>query len=305
MRTPTNMSFKKYQLRSETEDGVSADLAMPVDDMKLLDNLPLTELMKLPPLQQGFRDGKYIHVSDLINKCPRAIAIHYVHDRQLYGMKMGHQLGFTFKQGEALASYMEDHVRRVAPEHMYGGWACNCGKTSRENTTYDTVADLTCKTCGSSLDNYKELFVSDDEYMISGSIDITLLFGDLFYVDEIKSIKKDGQDGFTSLTQAKPIHRIQALFYTWLLARSGYRVHTDFSVFYISKSFGFRMTDQIKEYKIRYTDYASTINPYLEDAKAIKIAREGGPLPKRVCEDVYVQEAKNCELCPLCFNLDS
>lgn len=294
--TPSSMKFKKHRMRGSIAEEV-------VDEMRLLDVAPLTKLIETPPPQNGFRDGDYIHVSDLINKCPRAIAIHYVHGRQLYGMNMSHQLGFTFRQGEAIASYMEDHVKRTAPEHMYGGWKCKCGSTEKKNTTFDKVSELKCKTCGSGLDNYIEVFIANDNYMISGSVDITLAFGDLFYVNELKSIKKDGSDGFVGLTQAKPLHRIQALFYMWLFINAGKRVHSKFSVFYVSKSFGFRMTDQIKEFQMNYSDYAQTLQPYLDDAKAIKDARAGGPLPARPCEDVYCQRAKSCELAPLCFNL--
>jgi len=296
------VEFHRYKLRNsvaaEVGDGAP-------EDMRLLDGKPLSKLLDTPPPPNLFRDGKYIHVSDLINKCPRAIAIHYVHNRQLYGMSMNHQLGFTFRQGEALAGYMEDHVKRTAPEHMYGGWVCKCGKTEKKDTTYDKVSELKCKICGGGLDNYKEVLVADDEYMISGSVDITLKVFSTFYVNELKSIKKDGTDGFVALTQAKPVHRIQALFYVWLLTRSGRVVHPDFSVFYMNKAYGWRMDDQRKEYVINYNDYSNTLDPYLQDAMDIKIAREGGPLPKRPCDDMYTQQAKQCELCPLCFNLDN
>ena len=295
------MEFRKHTLKRFTVE----DTPDVEDEQKILSSgKPLTALLTIPPQQQGFRDGKYIHISDLINKCPRVIAIHYVHKKQLYGMSMSHQLGFTFRQGEAMASYMEDHVKRTLPEHMYGGWSCKCGKEKRENTTYSKVSELECKVCGSGLDNYHELFVADEEYQISGSIDITLLFGKTYHVNELKSIKKDGDDGFVGLTQAKPIHRIQALFYVWLLTRAGKLVHPEFSVFYMNKAYGWRMEDQVKEYVINYKDYAHTLESYLDDAKDIKIAREGGPLPPRICNDTYERKAKDCELCTLCFNLE-
>lgn len=294
------MDFKKFRMKNH-------ELEFTEEIEGVLDNMagsPMSTLLNTPPPQSGFRDGKYIHISDLISKCPRAIAIHFVHNRKLYGMSMNHQLGFTFKQGEALAAYMEDHVKRTAPEHMYGGWECKCEKTLVEETTYDKVSELKCKFCGGGLDNYKELFVADEEYQISGSIDITLKILKRFYVNELKSIKKDGTDGFIALTQAKPIHRIQALFYVWLLTRTGKVTFPEFTVFYMNKSYGWKMDDQRKEYVIKYADYASTLEPYLEDAKAIKIAREGGPLPERGCKDMYETKAKECELCAMCFNLD-
>lgn len=294
------MKFTKHRLRNT----LAEDVSDVVDGMRLLDGKPLSTLLNTPPPQSGFRDGRYIHISDLINKCARAIAIHYVHERQLYGLNMNHQLGFTFKQGEAIASHLEEHTQRVAPEHMFGGWTCKCEQTEKLNTTYDKVSELKCKICGGELDNYKEVFIADDEYDISGSIDITLKFGKTYYVNELKSIKKDGQDGFVALTQAKPIHRIQALFYVWLLTRANKIVHPKFSVVYVNKAYGWKLHgDQVKEYQMKYTDYAHTLDPYLADAKAIKIARAGGDLPARTCEDVYCTQAKDCSFAPLCFNL--
>ncbi len=298
------MEFKKYQVRGTLAEDVS-DTQEVVDTMNLLSGNPLSSLLNIPPIQEGFRDGKYIHVSDLIGKCPRAIAIHYVHNRQLYGLTMNHQLGWTFSQGTAIAKYVEDHAIRTAPEHIFGGWQCACKKTEKLNATYDEVAELKCKICGTGLYRYKEVYLTNDEYMISGSIDITLKFGDLFYVNELKSLKKDGDDGFVALKSAKPVHRLQALFYVWLMIKSGRQVSRDFSVFYINKAYGFKMEDQRKEYKIRFSDYSSTLEPYLQDARDIKIAREGGALPKRPCDDVYCSQAKKCELAPICFNLEN
>ena len=291
------MEFKRYRRRGALANEIE-------DEHNLLDGKPLSTLFDTPPVQDKFRDSKYIHISDLINTCKRAIAIHYVHDKPYSKMRINHQLSFTFEQGHAIANHVENHVRINAPEHMYGGWVCKCGKTERLNNTYDKVDKIKCKICGSGLDTYKELYLVDEEYQISGSVDLTLLFYPIFYVSEIKSIKKDKDDGFVALTQAKPLHRLQALFYNWLIARQGRRVHPMFSVFYVNKSYGWKLQgDQIKEFQMKYSDYAHTLEPYLQDAKEIKLAREGGPLPKRPYSDFYCNECKGCSLAPMCWNL--
>jgi hypothetical protein len=122
---------------------------------------------------------------------------------------------------------------------------------------------------------------------------------------EMKSIKKDGDDGFDALEKPKPSHIHQLSVYYALAKKLGYSVNPVGSVFYISKGYTFKGS-VYKEYTVDLSEpntfqFAQSL---LDDAASIYNAIRKGTLPPRIaaCPSGKSSTAKKCQKCESCFS---
>lgn len=252
------------------------------------------------PTVDRFRDDGYLHVSDLIHRCLRAVALSKRTGTKIINEPIYSNLGLTFAIGHAISDYLIDKVKEASPEQLYGCWSCAC-KSSRYEGVYKQSYDTMCKVCNTKIDRYNELSIINTEYGISGSIDLVLLIDKVFYLSEVKSINKEDWE---SLERPLPNHLLQILFYYWLAKEAKMKVHNQVSVVYANKAH--TRSNPFKEFTIKASDHLDRLTPYLEAAKELKVAVENdkNKLPKRVCTTSSSTLAKTCSLCAICFSME-
>lgn len=251
---------------------------------------------------QHFRRDEYTHVSDLIGRCVRKIAlverlgVSYATESVMDGQ------GLTFAQGEAIHDYIRDRLIRTYPSRVWGRWACKCGHTVTKPMTFSKVGrHLTCERCLSTPKKYVEIVLRNDEYKIVGSPDLILLMEqqNCFMPVEIKSM---AASMWKDLARPLPDHVVQNTFYWWLMWKDGYSLSDIYSILYANKEYSFK--SPYKEFVRVASTTLALLNPYLDDAKVLKEAKEGGKYPPRVtCASPSAPAAKKCEVCSTCFGL--
>lgn len=249
-----------------------------------------------PP--NAFRYGEYTHVSDLLYKCLRMVAISYRDEVPIIGETRRDGQDITLSIGEAVHDYITDKAIRTRPEEVYGSWTCRC----RYKKVHNTVAAEArkkprCPRCRTKLTRYQEMVVFNEEYKISGSIDLTFLINKALYLTELKSMK---HSKWEELTRPIPDHIIQVVFYWWLCNQLQIKIHPQVSIIYCTKDWTFK--NPYKEFIINPEDYVRRLDDYLEEAKALKAARAGGTLPVKICPTIQSPQAKKCEMCTICFS---
>lgn len=256
------------------------------------------DLLKAPPKRNFFREGKYLHVSDLIYKCMRMVALSYRTDTKLVGDPLFDSTLTTFAQGDGIHDFVKSKARDVNPSAVYGVWSCVCEHTKVTGTYAEAKQADACVKCEKPLNQYEELTVYNDDAMLVGNIDLTFLIEGYLYICEIKSIK---HEEWNTLERALPIHILQVLFYFWLARESGYSIHSQVSILYVTKNYV--RGSPYKEIVLNAGDMLHRLDDYIEDAKALKASRSGGDLPIRTCPKIDAPTAKRCELASLCFNM--
>lgn len=263
------------------------------------DGLVLGLLKKAPVSMDKFRDGEYLHVSDLLGKCMRKIALTEAFNLSMPSKFIHEAMALTFAQGVALHDHVKGRMVAGHGDNMYGSWSCKCGAVHVGPTLLKSVKPKVCDVCDTPVTRYHELELRDPDLMVIGSPDITIYLPkhDVYYPIEIKSIKHEEWD---ALNRAKPDHVLQVLFYWYLLKKLGYRVPSQISVLYVSKGFMFK--SPYKEFLVYPEKNISRLDDYLEEARALKAARSGGEIPPRsFCTSRECREAKDCHVVNLCF----
>ena len=247
-----------------------------------------------------FRAGEYIHVSDLIGKCIRKMALSDKHTQPMPGERISDSLAITFAQGNVAHDYVKDKIKKGHPEKLYGTWSCSCGATKHTASILSEAKPVPCKSCGtSSTHKYVELELLDEEYLISGSPDVVLYLQKVkaFYPVEIKSISAKEWD---ELVRPKPDHVIQILFYWYLMRKAGYNVTSSVSILYVNKGYVFK--SPYKEFVLEPEPIIGRLDDYLEDAKARADYIKYGTVPRRImCSTIGVGPSKSCHLAVQCF----
>lgn len=264
------------------------------------DDIALSYLKKASPLNQSpFRGGKYLHVSDLLGKCVRRIAISEKYDIQIPSQYIHESMALTFAQGTALHNHIRDRVFSTYGDIMFGSWSCRCGNLHTKPSLYSKVKTKKCQICGGSPTVYHELELRDPDLMVIGSPDLTLYlerYG-VYYPIEIKSM---AHDEWKELSRPKPDHVLQVLFYWYLLRKLGYAVPDKISILYVTK--GFLFQTPYKEFIVTPEVSVSRLDEYLEEARMLKAARDGGEVPCRsFCSSRDCKTAKDCHVVNLCF----
>lgn len=276
------------------------------DGLVTAEVVPLPEGdMVLPRLSGNFTPNKvrnegYLHVSDLLHKCMRMYALADRYNVTLVGEPIYDAHGVMYRIGHAVQDYVTEKLMRTRPKELFGRWECFCGETEYVGV-FEKANQIECKTCKHTLTKYNEIVIPNDEYHLVGSIDIVLLIDGVFYFIESKSMQKDD---FQALVRPNPDHILQATFYWWLAREKGYQLYDRSSVLYTNKGFNFR--SPFKEFQIKPSDHIHRLEEYLEEAKALKQARQSkeAKLPSRVCGTVNSPQAKKCQMCTVCFGVE-
>lgn len=251
------------------------------------------------PTPQQFREGKYMHASDLIYRCTRAMALSDQLAVPFTPEIVWDGRGITFAQGVAIQEYVTNRLKANAAEKLYGSWRCLCQDKEVIATLNVAKQMPSCRKCDSRLIHYHEIVVHNDKYMIVGSVDLLLIENRALYVIECKSINKKDWE---ALTRPIPDHLIQVVLYWFLMREAGYSLNENASILYVVKEF--KIGSPYKEFIINIPSQLHRIKDYLRDAKDLKRARRRGGLPPRItCVDMNSPAAKKCSFAIQCFAL--
>jgi hypothetical protein len=295
-----------------SNDGASI-LNPHTEEPGLVENYVLGFLDRYDTRPERSRDAGtdgYMHVSSLINmSCQRRSVLMQIHGTEHWeNVSGGHRI--MWAQGRAT----EDHIRKgvIASREgkgIYGSWKCKCGHAEH-------LGDMpnkkhVCAKCEHPLTVYHEPVLFDDDYMLTGSPDLTLILPqDYLLVNEIKSMTPDM---FDDLTQPVPDHVAQVLMYREMLRRKGFKVHTHAVIIYGRKQFKWggafnknKNNRVYKEYHVDATTPASqaTVAACYATAETIKrhtAARAVPPRERCISSDSTL--AKKCPVAHICFNL--
>jgi hypothetical protein len=252
------------------------------------------------PQMNEFRGGEYLHVSDLIYKCIRKIAISEQLASPMPGEPIYASQGITFALGHAVEDFVIQRIMEKSPEYLWGTFECACGKSSKVGV-YSRVrrSKSVCKVCSTVHNRYKELTLKDEEHLMVGNVDIVYYLHAAYYLCELKSM---AANQWNVLEAPKQEHLIQILMYWWMARRQGMDLYDKVSITYVNKEY--RMANPYKEFVIQPSKMMHRIEPFLEDAKAFASFRQGEPLPPRVtCGTDKAPEAKKCHVARECFAL--
>lgn len=275
----------------------------PVEEGKVIaipdEEITVPLLKKSPLVPDKFRGGKYLHVSDILHKCLRKIALT---EREQMPMPTGALMdgqAITFAQGTALHDHVKGRLVKGHPDKVYGTWSCVCKNVHVGPCLRIDVPDTPCPNCNTPATEYNELELKDDELLVTGSPDVTLVLRKgVFTAMEIKSI--NGKD-FATLERPIPDHIMQVTFYWLLFKRLGYNVTNKISILYVNKEYSFKSPYQ--EFVLDATETVKRLDPYLETTREFVAFRNGGDLPCRThCANINSQDAKKCHVAVICFS---
>lgn len=295
---------KQVAKKASTERSRTLDPENPTVVEVSKQETPLMDLLDKARYElRAPRLGEYIHVSDLLGsgKCTRKTAL-----KERFGLSVAPQNlsltdSLTFAQGDAIHDVLKGRAARGGPRSVWGTWKCACGTTRTKSPCLLDEVDQTvkCSACNSPQNIYEEVPMRDKELMIVGTPDLILYLHahEAFYVTELKSI---AHEKWKELVRPDPEHVMQVLFYWYLMHRKGYRLANRVSILYATKGWMFSGTP-CKEFSFDAQSMLHRLEPYLEDAKALKESRSGGALPMRICASERAPVAQKCEACSVCF----
>jgi hypothetical protein len=266
------------------------------------DATPILEILtKSRTLGRPARSTDYLHVSDMVGKCIRKLAL--IESLGVPAKPQGLSLtdSLTFAQGDAIHDVLKSRVASGGREQIWGNWQCACKTTftTEPCTLAEVDAARICPACKTPLNVYREVSFRDEEYKVVGNPDLLIVLPaySALFVSELKSIS---DKLWKELARPDPDHVIQVLFYWYLVKKAGYRVADRVSVVYATKGWMFSGSP-CKEYVFHAPSQVARLQPYLAEAAALKASREGGNLPTRTCRTAQDTTAKNCEVCATCF----
>ena len=263
------------------------------------EDTPMIELLKgVKPESQTFRSGEHIHVSDVIGKCIRKIALMRQLNLRHPQESIMEGKAITFAIGDALHDYVKGRFAKGHPEKVWADWKCKCGATLHRGTLADRKVK-TCDECNTAVDQHNEVPFIDPEFLLKGTPDLLLWMDEYgaYYIIEIKSM---AANAWNELAMPLPDHKVQIALYWSIMKKAGLPLVDRVSVLYVNKEYSFKFP--YKEYMI--DPLSVDLSPYIEDLEALKAHTEGGALPPRItCGSNTAPEAKKCSVCVTCFGL--
>jgi hypothetical protein len=254
------------------------------------------------------RDFAYMHVSTLINHCPRKLFL-MSQDQLRDSRRITGRDRIMWRIGRAVEKHLRDSlIAQLGKENVVGWWKCLCGNRDH----IGRGVDLHCSDCGKAVDRYHELPFRNDEYGLMGRPDFMYLVGDVLYVVEFKS---KAIRSFTEITSAEPQHILQLGCYERLV-REGldglgldFEVRPEGFVLYGAKDYPPPHIQPYKEFNINLEQQwlVSEVDRLFNIATAYKAAkanpRAGTPLPPRLaaCSSPESSTASKCVACTSCF----
>ena len=262
----------------------------------------ITSTIQRNPPQNEFRADGHLHVSDLVYKCLRQIALGAHLHQPIRGEAIMDSRGITFEIGRAVQRYVTQRLIHNAPDMLWGDWGCRCGETLYRHAVYSELPASTCTSCGGDM-QYIETVWIDEERNITGSVDLVLLLpSGHYYPIEVKSIVGARWE---DITRPLPEHLIQSMFYWNLMHQSGLPMLDQYSVLYVKKEMVFQ--SPYKEIFVTPSDHQSRLTDFLEEAEELKRYFDtpgGDQLPLRtICSTPLSPAAKKCPFALQCFAL--
>jgi hypothetical protein len=262
---------------------------------------PLSDiLMRSRSVPRRGRADLYVHVSDLLYKCQRKVAITDRHSMPVMGGNLSLSEELTFAQGNAIHDVLKRRTILGAPDKVWGKWRCSCKSLRIERPClYTDIPESSCDNCGERPSIYEEVPMLSEELYLVGTPDLLLWLAAVqaYFVTELKSI---AHDHWKDMVRPDPDHVLQVVFYWYLMRALGYSLIDTVSIVYATKSMVFRGPPQ-KEFVFRPEDEIHRLEPYIAEARALKAARDGGALPIRTCANKDCTMAKACEVSTICF----
>jgi len=256
---------------------------------------PIGRFLPHKPEQQDFRHGEYTHVSDLLNKCMRSVALAAENRLPVMLEPTWTSQRIIFRSGEILHELLRDEITRKS-RTVFGNWRCGCKKTITEHGFAIDFKNVRCEHCGGPTNIYDEFKLINEECKIVGHADIAYMEDGWLMIGELKSVSKLI---FDSLSGAQPDHQYQARMYSWLARQMGYNVHDHVVVFYVCREWMFK--NPYKEYLV-YWNPDDPPQPYVDLAMEFKIYRETGAVPPRtLCTSKAAPRSKKCATQVFCF----
>lgn len=261
------------------------------------DDTPVLEFLKsIRPNTDSFRGGEHVHVSDVVSKCIRKIAL-------MRRLNVRHPVesvfdgqGITFAIGDAVHDYIKARFVKGHPEKVWAKWTCGCGQSGYTGT-YATRPKKPCTECGMPLDKQNEVPFVHEAYKVKGTPDL-LLWLEQYAAMFIVEIKSMAAEMFKELARPLPNHKVQIALYWHILKACDMPVVDRCSLLYANKEFSFKLPYKEFMFDPREVD----LSAYWDDLEALKAAADGKSLPPRVvCGADNAPEAKKCPVCVTCF----
>lgn len=269
-------------------------------DLEEVEEMFTQSWSRIPRVTNPPRLGKYLHVSDLLGKCLRKSVLAEVAKMPMPAEQLPDGLALTFHIGDAVHNFVKARAAVGRGEHLYGDWECRCGKLHVTNTLYPEASAQVCTACDTPADRYRELNVRNEGLLLTGSPDMLFYYKrhDALLPVEIKSIS---HEEWKELSRPKPDHLLQVLFYWHLLRESGRKVLPSVVVLYVTK--GYVFGSPYKTFVLDAPSIESRLAPYINEARARKVAIDAGAIPPRtLCSSPDASDAKKCHLVTVCFS---
>lgn len=254
---------------------------------------------------RAHRQVEYLHVSDLLHKCIRKIAIYQSMSITPKPQGLSLMDSLTYAQGTAIGETLKERIAAGSNGLMFGYWRCDCKSTRTDTPMLLRQVDmgLLCRVCKTPRKNYDEVSIKNEKYKIVGNPDVLLLREPQngLHVTELKSIS---HDAWKELVRPDPLHVLQVVFYWFLMREAGYRLMSKVSVAYATKGWIFGKMP-VKEFVLQAAPEVPRLDWYLNAALQIQKARSGGELPDRPCQNETITIAKNCDVVRTCFGAEN
>jgi len=256
------------------------------------------------PSNDSFRHGDYTHVSDLIHKCMRMVAISEAAAVPVPASPIWESQRLTFALGRAVQDFVTDNV--IDFPMLFGRWRCTCHAPSTIGPCTRAKANKhnkSCTGCGrvGHFTKYEEILLRHEGLKVSGSTDLAILHNKRIHLAEVKSISSTGFADLNGSPQAD--HVVQALFYWWLAREAGHKITDRVSILYVCKEW--RTGSPYLEFKVDTSNADTILAPYLAEAAAIRKYHETKEIPaRRHCKSEDSSRAKTCPFVSTCFSIE-
>ena len=224
---------------------------------------------RIPEPSRLSEDSEYIHVSSLLDLCPRQYWIARKHKVKLSSSPYSSDR-IVWEIGKSLERHVVKQVRE------YNGVSFSRNSIALKN----------------------------DEYMISGEADLIIQIGIGFHV--ISEIKTMNKNDFDKLKKPITDHILQAAMYQWLYNSTSIdKVVDTVILLYVCKDYA--RGSPYKEFHVNVNTpvIQSGVERALELAMELKEARDNDEIPERwVCDRQDCTRSKNCRVSHLCWSLE-
>ena len=267
-----------------------------------VDYTPVLDAMKAIIPVSMFRHHEKLHVSDVVYKCNRYLALIRRLGLNPFPGRLWDTQDVTFTIGNAVHDLIIGRLQGTRPDNLWGRWKCSCGNEAFIGI-YTEAKEHSCSSCKQPTVNYNEISVISELHQVIGNVDLLMKFGDHFRVNELKSINKKGFEEVKAANRAKPEHIIQVGMYWYLLRDLGYSLQDKLSIFYVQKDYkpGVVMHEIVLDaHEIERAVYA-----YLNPTALLASNDLRVPLPSRAndCSSFAATKTKECHLAGTCFSL--